>query len=199
MNEDKIKKYIELVGGLIDAHISSPRKEKIEFMLEKLGDLYFTSPASSKKQFHNAFPGGLVAHSINVYKNLLKLNKTFKCGFSEESMLICALFHDFGKCATTDLTPHYVSAEDWKRKNGTIYEPSPDGDYSPNHVRSIFLLQKFGVELQSDEFLAIYLNDGPILEGNRSFCMKEPKLAVFLHMADRLSCLFEQEETKAKD
>ena len=56
---------------------------------------FYTSPASSK--FHNAFPGGLVDHSIKVYKLLFVKNRDYKRKIPEDSLIICGLLHDISK------------------------------------------------------------------------------------------------------
>lgn len=61
---------------------------------------FFRAPASSK--FHSNFAGGLVFHSLNVYKRFLNnLKKEYGDNFEEkislESITICALLHDVCK------------------------------------------------------------------------------------------------------
>lgn len=60
---------------------------------------FFTAPAST--QYHNAFEGGLAAHSLNVYNNLIALCDV-KYGenrypFSTDTLLIVSLLHDISK------------------------------------------------------------------------------------------------------
>jgi len=57
-----------------------------------------TAPASAK--YHNNFKGGLCAHSLNVYKNILKLAETFHPDAYENSintLKIVSLLHDLAK------------------------------------------------------------------------------------------------------
>lgn len=57
---------------------------------------FYTAPASTR--FHGAYAGGLLQHSLNVYDELRRLLNAYpeiKC--SDESAVICALFHDFCK------------------------------------------------------------------------------------------------------
>ena len=55
---------------------------------------FFTAPASSK--FHCACPGGLVQHSVSVYRTMRE--RYFEEGKdSEESFAVCALLHDVCK------------------------------------------------------------------------------------------------------
>ncbi len=61
---------------------------------------FFTAPASSK--FHSNFAGGLVFHSLNVYKRFLnnvkkEYGEKFEEKISLETIAICALLHDVCK------------------------------------------------------------------------------------------------------
>lgn len=197
--QKEIEKNIKVVSDILDSVVKTSRVEKIKKMLESdFGTLYFSAPASSKEEYHYCWPGGLVSHSINVYKNLRKLNSTFELGFSEESMFIVAMFHDIGKASDTDLdAPHYLkSTEDWKLRKGWLYDYSTKGVYMPNHLRSVFILSKFGIDLSPEEYQAIYLNDGMYLLENKPYGLKECKLALFTHMADRIALEQERKDKK---
>ena len=55
---------------------------------------FFDAPASTR--FHAAYAGGLVEHSVNVYRTLMK--KHFVEGEDDlESVTICTLLHDICK------------------------------------------------------------------------------------------------------
>ena len=59
---------------------------------------FYTAPASSR--YHGNFSGGLVTHSLNVYRRLCDLERMY--GLEEdpantESAAIVALFHDLCK------------------------------------------------------------------------------------------------------
>lgn len=198
MKEEEINQLINIVNMLLNKFVSKERLPQVLKVFDQYGALYFTSPASSKESYHYAFPGGLAKHSLNVYNNLIKLNNTFKCQFTDEQMLIAALFHDFGKCVATTLTdPHYVpSTDNWrKEKLGELYVKNDIGVYFPNHQRTLFAIQAAGLTLTDVEYQAILLNDGQYLEENKGYKMKECKLALFLHIADRIAC--EQESEKS--
>ena len=54
---------------------------------------FFTAPAGAKH--HGACPGGLVAHSLNVYYALI--DGPYARNFTTETRAICALLHDLCK------------------------------------------------------------------------------------------------------
>lgn len=175
-----------------------PRREKIQAMLDHIGERLLTAPASSREAYHNCWPGGLVDHSLRVMRNTYKLLKVmgWEGKFSKESIIISALFHDLGKVGGVD-EDHYVPADDWQKKRGQLYTYNPKLQFMLNSHRALFLLQHFGIELTEDEYLAILLNDGPEASENTPYNMKEPTLAVVIHQADRLSC--EEEKLLARD
>ena len=56
---------------------------------------FFVAPCSTK--FHLSVRGGLCQHSLNVYRELDKLNDLYGLGFSKESIIVVALLHDIDK------------------------------------------------------------------------------------------------------
>lgn len=56
---------------------------------------FFEAPCSTK--YHLCYKGGLVAHSLNVYSLLRKKVEDFSLNVSEDTVKICALFHDLCK------------------------------------------------------------------------------------------------------
>jgi hypothetical protein len=73
------------------------RSEACLTMIDALGERLATCPASSKVSYHNAFPGGLIDHSLRVLSTASKLCKTFNYNLPKESLVIACLFHDIGK------------------------------------------------------------------------------------------------------
>jgi hypothetical protein len=53
------------------------RAPALAAMLSDLDERLCLCPASAKKDFHGAFPGGLVDHSLRVLNNLVALNKAY--------------------------------------------------------------------------------------------------------------------------
>lgn len=69
-------------------------EELLEWM-ERETD-FFTAPASTKH--HLAYPGGLVEHSVNVFRELRKV--VIDNEPTMEAVAICALLHDLCKANT---------------------------------------------------------------------------------------------------
>ena len=99
MAEDAKKEFIKL-------YTTNIKREGADKLLEWLCDKsdFFEAPASSK--YHNAFEGGLCAHSLNVARRLKLLVDTEKklcpdkesvTHITDESVIICGLLHDICK------------------------------------------------------------------------------------------------------
>lgn len=173
------------------------RAPAISAMLEELDERLCLCPASSKTDYHGAFPGGLIDHSLRVLNNLAALNKTYDWKLPKESMIIAALFHDIGKVGLPGKgseNDFYVDQSDsWRRdKLGEVYKYNNDLTYLTTPDRSIFVMQHYGVRLTADEFLAIKLNDGFVVQDNKPYCLKISPLVFGLQTADYISTMVEK-------
>ena len=161
-------------------------------MFEQL-DEFWTAPASSREDFHGAFPGGLCDHSLRVVRNLRKLAETLAPDrFLSERLDLLGLIHDLGKVGDGKRPLYVPNPNDWGRKRGFIYEINRDIPHMPISDRTIWLLQRHGVKFSAEEWLAVRLSDGQYEESNRRYAMREPDLALLLHFADRWACAEEK-------
>lgn len=192
--EQLIQNYEKFKSLLLET--GEHRKEQLEAMIDHFGDRLVLCPASSKKNFHNCFPGGLVEHSLRVLKNakrMIKVTPDLFENIPDESVVFAALLHDFGKIGSLEQDRYVIQQNDYYLKKGNLYEINNDIPFSTVPHSTLFIIQHFGVKMTFDEFQAILLNDGFIVEENRPYCMKETKLSLLIHQADRISC--EQEKT----
>lgn len=94
----------ELKKEFVDIFTKNITRDGSKELLEYLQKSdFFTAPASS--QFHSAYEGGLVEHSINVYnrfKNAVRneFGEKYADRISDESIAICGLLHDICKVDT---------------------------------------------------------------------------------------------------
>ena len=94
--------WVEFISN-IDTYISSPRKEQLKSFYEKYEDRLMMMPASHKKEYHNAFPGGYIDHVNRVVKAALSMSAVwegFGCDmttFTQEELVFSAINHDLGK------------------------------------------------------------------------------------------------------
>lgn len=174
------------------------RSEAVIKMLDVLEEQLALCPASSKKDFHNAFPGGLVEHSLRVLANSMKLIQAFGWKVPKDSLIIACLFHDIGKVGfpmdSGELKDAYLpQTEQWRiDKNGEEYMYNRDMPYMPTAQRSVYLLQKYGINLKKDEYLSILLNDGFVIDENKGYCLKIDPLVYCVQTADYISTMQEK-------
>jgi hypothetical protein len=171
-------------------------------LVDDLGERLAMCPASGRKDFHLAIAGGLVDHSLRVLQNALTYSKAFGWSLPKDSLIIGCLFHDIGKLGMHEndgtFLDYYVPQDsDWHReKLGEMYKHNKDMTHMKTPQRSVFLCQHYGLHLKTDEYLAILLNDGFVLDENKSYCIKEPLLAHVVMTADYISTRQEKGEFK---
>lgn len=170
------------------------RKESLERFFAHFEERLALCPASSKTGFHNAFPGGLVEHSLRVLRNCNRLVQVYKDIFdiSQESMIFASLFHDIGKLGGIDEERYVPQTSDWHAKQGNLYEYNPKMPFLTTAHGGLFLLQSFGVKMSHEEWQSILLNDGQYDEGNVAYKLKESPLALLVHQADVVATITEK-------
>lgn len=146
---------------------------------------FFTAPASTK--YHCACEGGLVSHSVNVYKTLR--GKYFEEGDSEESFALCGLLHDVCKAQFYKVSTRNVKNDvtgEWEKKP---YYSVEDAFPYGHGEKSVYLIERF-LRLKPAEAMAVRWHMGGFDEAAKggSFAIsaaydKYP-LAVKLHLSD---------------
>ncbi len=187
------EEFIEIYQGKISREGSVP-------LLEWLRRTdFFTAPASSK--FHCACPGGLVQHSVSVYRAMME--KYFDPEKdNEESFAICALLHDVCKAQFYKEGFSNVKNEEtgaWEKRSFYMVEDSfPYG----HGEKSVFLIERF-LRLKTSEAMAIRWHMGGFDDAARggSFAVSQAferyPLAVKLHLADLESTYLREQGTSA--
>lgn len=188
MTQEEAKEIYKTYFGFIER---KGAKDLLEW-IEKKG--FFEAPASARH--HGAYEGGLVVHSINVFRRILQIkeneqkalekNEEKPRKYSLETLAIVSLLHDLCK------TDAYIKQED-----GT-YRPSRH--FPAGHgEKSVFMVLPF-MALSEEEILAIRWHMGAY-----DFCAKggsydlgnafnQSRLAVMLHIADMEATHFDERE-----
>jgi hypothetical protein len=190
--------------SLIDKYISGDRKDKLLEMYKDIEETLATSPASTKISHHNAFAGGYLDHVIRVTEADLVFEKVWdKFGqnknYTTEELAFAALNHDLGKLGTNDEPVYIPNQSQWHRENqGLMFNYNPAITHMRIAERSLFVLQKYGIQVSENEFLAIRLHDGLYEEANKQYYITYNKdtelrsnIAYILHQADLMSSKIE--------
>lgn len=158
---------------------------------------FFEAPAS--RGHHGAFPGGLAAHSVNVFERLAWLAaEETKNGseFDLEKLAVVGLLHDICKMGAYELTEKWRKDENGKWQQVKCYRHT--NDFPIGHgEKSVILILRF-MELTEEEMLAIRWHMGPYdfyAKGggyDLDNAFKQCKLAVMLHLADMMATHFDE-------
>lgn len=169
--------------------VKRPGAEKLLAWLEDIG--FFTAPASTK--YHGNYAGGLVDHSNNVYRRLVKMAadedrrlQHTSPEYSAETLAVVALLHDVCKADA------YRLDEDGKYTYTNNF-PAGHGE------KSIIIIMGF-MYLTEEEVLAIRWHmgawDSAVKGGCRDcdYAFAASRLAAMLHIADMMATHLDERE-----
>lgn len=150
---------------------------------------FFSAPASGRR--HSSFEGGLVLHSLNVYKRLkrnvqLEYGENYTEKISNESLAIIGLLHDLCKADTYIVEQKNVKENNvWVQKPYYVYSNSlPYG----HGEKSVYIINGF-MRLTREEAIAINWHMGGFdLRAQGSSDMSDAfsryPIAVLTHISD---------------
>ena len=194
--------------SIIDEHISEPRCSELKAFYEQYAERIMLMPASHKKEYHNAFPGGYVDHVLRVVQCALKLNKVWvemgvdTSTYTVEELVFAALNHDLGKMGDEQNESYIPQTDQWrKEKLGEDYKFNDRLEYMSVPDRGLHLLMSHGVTFSRNEMLAIKLHDGLYDDANKPYLMSwspetKPRTALvfIVHQADLMAARIEFEQ-----
>ena len=194
--------------SIIDEHISEPRCSELKAFYEQYAERIMLMPASHKKEYHNAFPGGYVDHVLRVVQSALKLNEVWvemgvdTSTYTVEELVFAALNHDLGKMGDEQNESYIPQTDQWrKEKLGEDYKFNDRLEFMSVPDRGLHLLMSHGVTFSRNEMLAIKLHDGLYDDANKPYLMSwspetKPRTALvfIVHQADLMAARIEFEQ-----
>lgn len=152
---------------------------------------FYTAPSSAR--FHGAEEGGLLAHSIGVYKYL----KNFQENESNETIALVALFHDLCKVNIYKVSMRNTKDSSGKWVQVPYYDYRDDEDLPVGHgEKSVIILMKY-MKLTDEEICSIRWHMGfstvePVFEKpSLTKALAKFKLVLKLQTADSASAFWE--------
>lgn len=128
------------------------KRDGIEDLLKWLEDSdFFAAPASTR--FHGNYEGGLCEHSLNVHRELTRLNDIYQLGYSKETIAVTALFHDLCKVNYYKRGTRNVKDENGNWVVKEVYEV--DARVPLGHGEKSCIILQWYIKLSLEELLAI--------------------------------------------
>jgi len=191
----------------IEEYITGDRKQKLIDFYKKYEERIILMPASHKKEYHNAFPGGYVEHVNRVVRCAIKQSKLWEeegadmSTFTIEELVFSAINHDLGKMGDSEHESYIPQTDKWRRdKLGEEYMHNKAIAFAAVPDRGLFLLQEHDVKYTFNEMMAIQTHDGLYDPANEKYLksfMPETKprtsLPFILHQADLMAARIEFE------
>lgn len=145
---------------------------------------FFKSPASTR--FHGAFEGGLLEHSLNVYKAAMMMynvNIFSTHEVAETSVRLCSLLHDVCKALCYATEWKWTKDDNNKWIQYPAYTWQEKQPYGGHGSKSVFFIQRW-INLSFEEAAAINSHMGAYDNAKVSDVYENNKLAWLIHVAD---------------
>tara|TARA_R110002167_G_scaffold176748_1_gene376356 strand:+ start:43 stop:813 length:771 start_codon:yes stop_codon:yes gene_type:complete len=207
LSAEKIQaNWVEFISN-IETYITGDRKQLLLDFYSKYEDRISLMPASHKKEYHSAFPGGYVDHVnrvVNASLSLSALWEGFGCNmdtFTQEELVFSAINHDLGKMGDSEHESYIPQTDKWRKdKLGEAYMHNKKIAFASVPDRGLFLLQEHGIKYTFNEMVGIQTHDGLYDTANEKYLksyMPETKprtsLPFILHQADMMAARIEFE------
>ncbi len=153
-------------------------------LVKTLGERIVMCPSNMKEEYGGAYPGGMLEHVLSVTMKMRKLSQSLGWNIDQISIIKTGLLHDLGKVGDVESSLYVEQESEWHReKLGQMYKFNEETQKMSVSHRTLYLLQHFGVQLTSEEWIAIQLSGGSHFEENRFYVGSEPSLALLLQYA----------------
>lgn len=208
LNAEQIQYNWGVLEEYIKTYISQPRQSQLLEFYNKYQERIMLMPASHKKEYHNAFPGGYVDHVIRVVECAIRLNEVWKemgvdnSTYTMEELVFSAINHDLGKMGDENNEAYIPQTDQWrKEKLGEDYTFNSKLEFMSVPDRGLHLLTSNGISFTKNEMLAIKLHDGLYDDANKPYLMSwlpetKPRtsLIFIIHQADLMAARIEFEK-----
>ena len=208
LSEEQLVENYNWLVECIKSNFTGNRQIALLKLYDDMQQFVTVAPGSGYEFFHSAYAGGYIVHVKNVIKSTLGLMKLWEAmgyefNWTKEEAMMVALNHDLGKVGTPELE-HYLPSDDaWKQKRGILFSSNPKEQYMKIQDRSLYMLQRYRVELTEHEFVAIKIHDGMYEEANKAYLSAfndenqlKCDLPLLIHHADILAARLEYQQWK---
>ena len=176
LSAEQIESNWSELRKLINDTFEGERLEKINTLHDHFEERMTLAPASGRAWYHNAFPGGYVAHVLNIvqwahkYYELFKDQGMYLDDITEESVTFAAMFHDLGKVGNMEDDYYITNTDEWRAKKlQEYYNHNPAIHYMTVTDRAIWILNQFQISMSESEYIGLRLADGLYNEQNNSY------------------------------
>ena len=207
LTAEQIQKNWVTFERYIEKYITGERKKKLINFYRKYQDRIILMPASYKKEYHNAFPGGYIDHVNRVIESCLRVNEVWiemgvdTSTYTIEELVFSTINHDLGKIGDEEHESYIPQDDQWRRdKLGEEYKFNDRLPFASVPDRGLFLLQSHGINYTFNEMITIQTHDGLYDDANKKYFLgwnpgQKPRtsLPFIVHQGDLMAARIEFE------
>lgn len=180
IDTDKIISRFETYSKIFKKYFPCSGSEKF---LDDYGNRLATCARGLTRE-EGGYHGALVEFLSNV---ALRAKETSEGVCSQKSAIRVALVHELGKLGSLENELFVEQESSWHReKLGQNFKYNESCKKMSVSHRTLYLLQKYGIELTSDEWLTVYLSQGMHFQEAGFYAKSKPILASVLEYSRSL-------------
>ena len=156
-------------------------KEGVSLLETELGERIALAPRDTHPE-RGGYPGGLVSYALTT----AKYGSIFKPVVDPKKLARVALIHELGKLGElgSGLELYIPEESEWHReKLGRHYKYNENCPKMSIAHRTMFYVARYGLKLESDEWVALATSAGFQYDENRFYANENLPLAQALHTA----------------
>ncbi len=194
MDSVAVVKVLKKLKDMVDKNCGA-RTDQINKFLKDNASHICGSPASTHKDAHCCFPGGLLVHTVNVIETAEQLRKMYFPDLDKGSVFFVALMHYMGK-ASDGQHQIFIDQTDQYYSKIYKYKLNEQARFALAQDRTLFLLHKYQIPATADEWYALRNYGGAFHRENYAYTNKMSDLEVVLSIAVQITTRMERNAGK---
>ena len=183
MNTEKLLENFEQYSTLLKKYFPD---EGIDSFLESFGVRLTTCPRGLTEETGGSY-GGLISHSLGVTLHAISHAKVMD-NIDKKSLARVSLIHEIGKLGSEEEELFVVQESQWhKDKLGQNFKYNEQCPKMSVGHRSLYLLQKYGIEITQDEWVSILVSQGLHFPENAFYGKTLPDIGKILYFAKSMT------------
>lgn len=164
--------------------LSSLKSENVDNLINSWDQRIITGTYSQREKEPFCGIGGLVEYALDLAKKSNEISKALNYNINKASIVKCSLLSIIGKVGNLTQNRFVDCTSEWhQNKLGQYYDWNEECDKYQTTDMTLFILQRFNIDLSWEEWQAISLLKDNTSEDNKFYSDYKTHLTMVLQMA----------------
>ena len=164
--------------------LSSLKSENVDNLINSWDQRIIMGTYSQREKEPFCGIGGLVEYALDLAKKSNEISKALNYNINKASIVKCSLLSIIGKVGNLTQNRFVDCTSEWHQNNlGQYYDWNEECDKYQTTDRTLFILQRFNIDLSWEEWQAIFLLKDNSSDDNKFYSDYKTHLTLVLQMA----------------